>query len=286
MATVPLEPDNRPPPVSVMNGAIVRRPVMPAIRWGAILAGVVVGISIQLVLTLLGIASGLTTVSTAQGQEAGIGPLIWAGISMLIAAFIGAYVAARMSGLKRKADGVLHGMVSWAVTTLLFAALATSAAGSMMNNLFDSMVPDIGNNGATAQASKPADQVDPVETYLVRQFGEDATPTHLRRLMRYIQAGDRDMSVRYMVESMNIAPLRSENIADQALILRGASEAASPRAKAEAERAVGTASIAAWTVFTVVALSLVLGIFGGALGAHGSRRTTWGGNGDGIPPSS
>jgi uncharacterized membrane protein YoaK (UPF0700 family) len=286
MATVPLEPDNRPPPTSVMDGTIVRRPVMPAIRWGAILAGVVVGISIQLVLTLLGIATGLTSASIAEGQEVGIGPLIWAGISMLIAAFIGAYVAARMSGLKRKADGVLHGTVSWAVTTLLFATLATSAAGSIMNNLFDSMVPNIGNNVATKQTTKPADQIDPVETYLVRQFGEDATPTHLRRMMRYIQAGDRDMSVRYMVESMNIAPLRSENIADQALMLKGTSDAASPRAKAEAERAVGTASVAAWTVFTVVALSLVLGIIGGALGAHGSRRTTWGGTGDVTPPSS
>lgn len=285
MATVPLEPENRPPSVSTMDGTVMRRPIMPAIRWGAILAGVVVGVSIQLVLTLLGIASGLTTISMIQGEEAGIGPLIWAGISMLIAAFIGAYVAARMSGLKRKADGVLHGMVCWAVTTLLFATLATSAAGSMMNNLFDSMVPDIGANG-TAQVAKSADEVDPVEAFLARQFGEDATPTHLRRTMRYIQAGDRDMSVRYMVESMNIAPLRAENIADQALILRGASGAATPRAKAEAERAVGTASVAAWTVFTVVALSLVLGIFGGALGAHGSRRTTWGSNGDGIHPSS
>lgn len=286
MATVQLEPEDKTQSVMMLDTGVMRRPLMPAIRWGAIVAGVVVGISIQLVLTLLGIATGLTANGIAQGGEVGLGPLLWAGVSMLIAAFIGAYVAARMSGLKRKADGVLHGVVSWAVTTLLFATLATSAAGSMLNNLFDSMMPNLSKNGA-ATATQPAsqpDQVDPVQIYLTRQFGEDATPPHLRRVMRYIQGGDREMAVRYMVDSMNIAPLRAENIADQALMLRGASGAASPRAKAEAERAVGAASLAAWTVFTVVALSLVLGIIGGALGAHGSRRTTWGT--DSIKPTS
>lgn len=285
MATVPLEPENPSSAVPAADAAAMRRPVMPAIRWGAILAGVIVGISVQLALTLLGIATGLASTEITQGEEAGIGPLIWAGVSMLIAAFIGAYVAARMSGLKRKADGVLHGLVSWAVTTLLFATLATSAAGSMLNNLVGSMMSDLVPNG-TAQESQLAPQGDPVLAFLSRQFGEDATPPHLRRLMRYIHTGDRDRAVRYMTDNMHISPLRAENIADQALILTGSSDAASPRAKAAAERAVGAASVAAWTVFTVVALSLVLGIIGGAFGAHGSRRTTWGSNtGSARPPS-
>jgi hypothetical protein len=283
-STVPLEPENHPPTVTTLDGSLVRRPLMPAIRWGAILAGVVVGISVQLALALLGIATGLSSNQLAQGEEMTIGPMIWAGVSMLVAAFVGAYVAARMSGLKRKADGVLHGVVSWAVTTLLFAVLATSAAGLMLDNLFERMVPNLEQEEAV-QKSATQQQAGPVQAFLVKQLGEDATPAQLRRIIRHIHAGDRDRAVQYMVDTMNIASLRAENIADQALILNDAAGGASPRAQAEAERAAGAASIAAWTVFTVVALSLALGIIGGALGAHGSRRTTWGGPAGPLPTS-
>jgi hypothetical protein len=284
MATVPLESEKHPPAVTTLDGTLVRRPLMPAIRWGAILAGVVVGISVQLALALLGIATGLSSNQAAQGEELRIVPMIWAGVSMLVAAFVGAYVAARMSGLKRKADGILHGVVSWAVTTLLFAVLATSAAGLMLDNLFDRMVPDLAQEQATQESATPQ-QAGPVQSFLVSQLGKEATPAQLRRIIRYIHAGDRDRAVQYMVDTMNIASLRAENITDQALILNDAQGFASPRAQAEAERAASAASIAAWIVFTVVALSLVLGIIGGALGAHGSRRTTWGGPGGPLPSS-
>lgn len=284
MATVPLEPENHPPSVTTLDPNLLRRPLMPAIRWGAILAGVIVGISVQLALTLLGIAIGFTSTEIVQGEGPGAGPMLWAGFSMLIAAFVGAYVAARMSGLKRKADGMLHGVVSWAVTTLLFAALATSAAGSMLNNLFDSMVPELAQS-ESRQAPPASQKEDPVQNYLDRQLGEDVTPAQQRRLLRHIQTGDRDAVVSYLVQTLNVAQLRAENIADQALILTGASGTASPRVKAAAERATGVASMAAWIVFSVVALSLVLGIIGGALGAHGSRRRTWGPTTDTTPPS-
>lgn len=284
MPTVPLESEKHPPAVTTLDGSLIRRPLMPAIRWGAILAGVVVGISVQLALTLLGIATGLSSSQAVQSEELKIGSMIWAGVSMLIAAFVGAYVAARMSGLKRKADGILHGVVSWAVTTLLFAVLATSAAGLMLDNLFDRMVPNL-EQEESAQKSATPQQAGPVETFLVKQLGEDATPAQLRRILRHVHAGDRDRVVQYMTDNMAIARLRAENIADQALILNDAQGFASPRAQAEAERAVGAANIAAWIVFTVVALSLALGIIGGALGAHGSRRTTWGSTAGPLPSS-
>src|SRR3569623_7300 len=140
MATIHLEP-GRTYTEQAMAANGLRRPLFPAVRWGAVLAGVAVGISVQLALTLLGIASGLFATDIAQGESMGMGPLIWSGISTLIAAFFGAYVAARKTVRKRKADGVLHGVVSWAVTTLLFATLATSAGGSLLSGIFSNMVP-------------------------------------------------------------------------------------------------------------------------------------------------
>ena len=68
------------------------------IKWGAIFAGLAVGIAAQIVLTLLGLAIGawsfdLREAQPAQGISLGTG--IWTGVSILISAFIGGYVTSR-----------------------------------------------------------------------------------------------------------------------------------------------------------------------------------------------
>jgi hypothetical protein len=253
------------------NVSAVRRPLFPEIRWGAVLAGVAVGVSVQLVLTLLGIATGLSATEVAQGETVGTGPLLWAGVSMLIAAFVGGYVAARMTGLKRKVDGVMHGVVSWAVTTLLFATLATSAGGSMLSGIFSAVTP-------TSQASAGAPgggQGGGLLGLLQSQLGINASPGAMKTLQEHIQAGRRNDAVQHMMGAMGVDKERAETIVDQGLILSGSPEQASPQSRAAADRAVSVASTAAWTAFLAVALSLALAIVGGTMGAAGARRTTW-----------
>jgi hypothetical protein len=250
----------------------MRRPLFPAIRWGAVLAGVVVGVSIQLVLTLLGIATGLSTSSVSEGEGPGMGPLIWAGLSMLIAAFIGGYVAARLTGLKRKADGLLHGVVSWAVTTLLFAALATSATGTMVNSIFTNVGFGARTNAVQAGTTP---QTQSVLGMLKSQIGGNVSADSLKSLQDFIQDGQREQAVRHMTGSMGVEQSRAETIVDQALILSGSPGQASQRGRAGADRALGAANKVAWAVFGAVAFSLLLGIVGGVLGAVGARRTTW-----------
>ena len=256
------------------DGYNMRRPVFPAIRWGAILAGVAVGISVQFVLTLLGIATGLTAADVAQGEGIGTGPLIWAGFSMLVAAFVGGYVAARMSGLKRKADGVLHGAVSWAVTTIIFAVLATSVGGSMMSGVFNNM-------GQLAQAGMQGGNGSPLAA-IVRSQGGRVDAATMAQLQQLIQAGQRDQAIELVTTRMGIDPARAGMVVDQALIIAGAPQAASPQGRQTAENAVQAAGTTAWVVFLAVALALAIGIGGGALGAAGSRRVSW----SGTPQSS
>ncbi len=109
------------------------------IKWGAIFAGLAVGIAVQMVFTLLGLAIGawsvdLRDVQPAEGIPLGTG--LWAGISMLISAFIGGYVTARLSGAYLRMDGLYHGAVVWGVTWLVFAWLATTALSFMVGGLF------------------------------------------------------------------------------------------------------------------------------------------------------
>ncbi len=264
MASIPLEPGSS---YSDLTSSI-RRPLIPAIRWGAVFAGVAVGVSVQLALTLLGIASGLSSSDVNQGDTAGMGPLVWAGLSMLIAAFIGGYVSARMTGLKRKVDGVLHGVVAWAVTTLLFATLATSAGGSMLSGVFNGLQTTTSTSAAAGSGNGLADM-------LKSQIGGTVNADQLKPLQQHIQAGRRDEAIQYMTGTMGVDQTRATTIVDQALIIAGAPERASPQARASAGKEVMIAGAAAWTVFLAVTLSLALGIAGGALGALGARRETW-----------
>ena len=270
MATVELGPDHaHHADTEIVQSPALRRPLFPAIRWGAVLAGVAVGVSVQLALALLGIATGLSAVDVAQGDNPGAtGPLVWAGISMLIAAFVGGYVAARMSGLKRKADGILHGAVSWAVTTLMFATLATSMTGSLISSVFSSVAP-MARSAATQGSSSP------VVSMLRQQLGDKVDAASVQQLQQHIQAGRRDEAIQLMTGRMGVDQTKAATVVDQALIVSGSPDQASPQARQTADKAVSNASKAAWGVFLAVALSLALGIGGGIVGANGSRRTSW-----------
>jgi len=244
-----------------------RRPFFSALRWSAVLAGVVVGIALQMALTLLGVATGLSAIDVSAAESASAtGPLLWAGVSMLISAFVGGYVAARSSGLKRKSDGVLHGATSWGVTTLLFVVLAASAGGSMLGGIFGGMSDALGQAGSGAATGG----------MLSRQFG-NVDPGIVDRFERQIQAGNRNDAIQLLVGSLNMDQERAAAIVDQALIVAGSPGQASAQGRAAASRTVQMASSTAWMIFGAVALSLALGISGGLLGASGTRRVIWSG---------
>lgn len=106
------------------------------ISWGGVFAGTAVAISIQLLLTLLGIAIGAWLVDPQAGadrmQAIGIGTGIWALLSFLIALFVGGCIAGRMSGLGNRTDGMIEGVVVWSVVTLLSFLMLTTAVASIV----------------------------------------------------------------------------------------------------------------------------------------------------------
>ncbi len=79
----------------------------------------------------------------AEGIPIGTG--IWTGISMLISAFVGGFITARLSGSYLKSDGLYHGVVVWGVNWLIFAWLTTTAMAYLVGGLFTAL-------GTTVQA--------------------------------------------------------------------------------------------------------------------------------------
>ena len=108
-----------------------------ALRWAAVFAGMAVGIALQLAFTMAGTALGLVRPDPGTIVErVPMTAAAWNVLSMLISSGVGGYVAGRASGLRRAADGMLHGAVAWAATTVAIAWLATSTAAAAFSGLF------------------------------------------------------------------------------------------------------------------------------------------------------
>lgn len=110
------------------------------IKWSAVFAGLIVGIAVQMVLTLLGLAIGAWSIDLRESSPTSGVPLgtgIWTGISMLVSAFVGGYVTARLSGAYLRSDGMYHGLVVWGLTWVVFAWLATTAFSFMIGGIFN-----------------------------------------------------------------------------------------------------------------------------------------------------
>ena len=112
------------------------------IQWGAILAGLAVGLAVQMLFTLLGLAIGAWSIDLREAQSTGGIPLatgLWTGMSMLISAFVGGYAASRLSGASSRTEGLYHSAVLWGVTSVVFAWLGTTALSFMIGGLFTTL---------------------------------------------------------------------------------------------------------------------------------------------------
>ena len=101
------------------------------VRWGPIIAGLVVAISSQLVLSALGAAIGLSSIAGSGAPRSNAGDVgtavgIWSIISLFISLFIGSWVMARCCGPMNRSTAMLNGAVLWATTLALSAWLLAS----------------------------------------------------------------------------------------------------------------------------------------------------------------
>jgi hypothetical protein len=113
------------------------------VNWGAIIAGLVIAISTQLLLSAIGAAIGLTTISgsdaprsNASGVAQAVG--IWTIISLFISLFLGGWITARAYGSVNNKTAMLNGAILWATTLVisswLLASGVSGAFGLLVNN--------------------------------------------------------------------------------------------------------------------------------------------------------
>lgn len=225
--------------VDLPNNA--RRMYFSPISWPAIFAGLAVGIALQLVLMLAGAAVGGLVLEPGENSpmQMSTSAAIWSGVSMLIAAFVGAYVAARASGLRRKGDGILHGAVSWAASTLLYAFLASTVLSAATAGLFRQLQPMV------SQAIPQSMQTQP-------------------------QNVDREQ-IAQTLRNLGLPEEQVQRITEQAANVAQGGEL-SPQAQANVESAADRLGATTGGLTLAVLLSLIAGVLGGITGTMGQRR--------------
>ena len=145
------------------------------ISWAAIFGGVILVVAVQLLLGLLGLGIGLGTVNTNAGttpgaDNFGVGAGLWWVISSVIALGFGGYAAAWLAGIEIKWDGILHGLITWGIATLLTIYLLTSAIGSIIGGGFSAVgsVASAAGSGVK-EAAQPLAQAAGVSPDMLQQ---------------------------------------------------------------------------------------------------------------------
>jgi hypothetical protein len=167
------------------------------VSWGGIWGGVLAAVGMLLLLAALGMAVGITATDPTQadGSKLGIAAGVWAGVSLLVALFVGGMVATRIGAIHDGATGFWEGALVWIVTLLSVVYLATTGLSSLMGGAVKvvgaasqsaatMMQGTPAANSASSTASNPSAMVDDVRTRLsnaqssgaIEQKAADAKP--------------------------------------------------------------------------------------------------------------
>lgn len=133
--------------VAIQTGIIPEESGRSAVSWGAIAAGGVMSAAFTLFLVELVAGLGLVMVSPWSNQGASSTTLSVAGgialiLMAVMASALGGYIAGRLRTrwVGIKTDEVYfrdtaHGLLAWAVGTIILASVLASAAGSMVGSI-------------------------------------------------------------------------------------------------------------------------------------------------------
>ncbi len=281
-----------------MATAVIERPLLRRVSWGALFAGFFVGFGIWFMLLTLIAAIGLSSVNPRDlGSWASLGEGlgVWGGIAGIIAVFCGAWCAARLSGTADRGEGMLHGATVWGLTLLVglwMAAMAIGAAASGAASVA---------GGAASAAAKAApaaagsvDQGTLSKTLAagvndwMRSHGKQPIPPHqlqaamndvAGQAMRRAQQGnvsnavDRNLIVSSLQRNTNLSRQDANEVAAQVQQeVQGAVSKVQQKAGDVGQAAASGGRAAAWGAFVGTVLTFIAALLGGALAITDERR--------------
>ncbi len=248
------------------------------ISWGAIFAGIVVALVAQLLLTMLGLAIGLTIIEPPSGQTPwqgiGIGAGIWWVISGLISLFLGGWVAGRLAGMPLRLDAILHGILAWGLITLITLYLVITGVGAVIGgtlNVVQQGMQSIGSIGSVAPQA--ADMLSQPEVARILQEAGSGTAADVTRqdltaaLQQFLQEdseANRQRVVNILTERTQMSEAEARDTLAQ---LEQRYQQLRQDATDVAQDATNAVAMSAWWTFFALLAGAIAAAVGSALAA-------------------
>jgi hypothetical protein len=244
--------------------------------WGAIWGGTFLGIGIMILLTLLGLAIGLTTIDPYGEQNPrglAIGQAVWWVISGIISLFLAGWVTGYLNKGFSHMSSMVSALVTWGLINLAILFLATTTAGAIVGGglgLLQSGISAAGQ-GAVALLNQTG-MGDSLTNALNEKMTEQDKQQLNSIVMRTIKQGklteqDKQTLKNMLATKGNMSTQQADSLINNwSQRLETAGKEASEQAKQAAEAASNAAAGIAWAMFLVLLLEGAAAAVGGWVG--------------------
>ncbi|WP_426173925.1 hypothetical protein [Massilia sp. TWR1-2-2] len=277
------------------------------VSWGAVFAGAAAAAALSLVLFILGTGLGLASISPWSYNSAaaiGISTILYISFTQLAASAVGGYMAGRLrtKWASIHSDEVYfrdtaHGLLAWAVATLLTAMLVGGAVRAAMSGAIDAgagvarATAAAGAGVAAGAANEAFDSLNPTDYFSDMLLRSDKAPVDaaagrsevVRIFATALQAGslpadDRACLARVVAARTGLPQADADKRVDDVYAKVSTTAA---NAKTKAKEAADTARKASAGAALWMTVAMLLGAFVAAMAA------TFGGKmrGDGAAPA-
>ena len=239
------------------------------VSWGGIFGGVLVALGLVMLLASLGVAIGISAVDPGdtEASTVGAGAAVWAGVTLLLALFVGGMVSTRIGAITDRTTGFFEGALVWVVAVLLMMFLAGSGVSLLAGSVFRLAGTAAQTAGIAIQKQPDVDVSGGVDKILERMrdpataeriasasgMPADEVRTTLNRTAERVEA-NRDN------------PKQAAAEAKQGMSELMSSAKSSGALERKAEEVKPEASRAAWIAFAGMVLSLIAALIGAMVG--------------------
>jgi hypothetical protein len=209
-------------------------------------------------------------------------------MSSCVAIGVGGFVAAWLAGVEIRFDGVLHGLVTWGIATLLTLWLLTSAIGGILGGGFSALGSVASSAGSSvSDAAKPLAQAAGVSPDMIQQQAQaylqpinpdpatmspqDAQKAIATNLTTFAGGGTDAAAAKERIVNIMAAQMKishddaAKKFDDAQAKLRQTRDKAVQAAKDAADASASAASKASFGAFIVVLLGGLAAAFGGSM---------------------
>jgi hypothetical protein len=237
--------------------------------WGGVFGGVLVAVGVLMLLTALGLAVGISAAQPGETEAStlGTGAGIWAGLSLLIALFVGGMVSTRISAITDGATGFFEGALVWVVSILLMVYFASSGIGMLAggaSKLVGGATQAIGSvmqGGGGVDVSGGVDQI-------IARLTDPKTAQQIASAtgMEQSEVQSTLSETAERVQSNRDNPTQAAAEAKQGVAQLMEKAKSSGALEQKAEEVKPTATKAAWIAFGALLLSLLAAVVGAMVG--------------------